>query len=87
MLPIFASGGDFWAYARIFPMFAVFGSYLSFFFHISHNFTGVEQLEDTSSKHSFLYNQLITSSNVCGWKLGMLNGGLNYQIEHHLFPR
>ena len=31
--------------------------------------------------------QLIASSNVCGWKLSFLNGDLNYQIEHHLFPR
>ncbi len=72
---------------RVAPMFMVFGTYLSFFFHISHNFTGVEQLEDTSAKHSFLYNQMITSSNVCGKWLCFLNGGLNYQIEHHLFPR
>nr|QWC69494.1 front-end desaturase 1 [Tigriopus californicus] len=76
-----------WTPLTIMPMFMVFGTYLSFFFHISHNFDGVEQLEDTSSKNSFLYNQLITSSNVCGAKLCFLNGGLNYQIEHHLFPR
>lgn len=31
--------------------------------------------------------QIESSSNVCGWKLAILNGGLNYQIEHHLFPR
>ena len=28
-----------------------------------------------------------SSSNVGGEKLCVLNGGLNYQIEHHLFPR
>ncbi len=31
--------------------------------------------------------QAASSSNVGGEKLCVLNGGLNYQIEHHLFPR
>jgi hypothetical protein len=31
--------------------------------------------------------QVETSSTVGGWLLGTLHGGLNYQIEHHLFPR
>ena len=31
--------------------------------------------------------QIATSSNVGGSLLCHLNGGLNYQIEHHLFPR
>ena len=30
---------------------------------------------------------MLTSSNVGGAWLAVLNGGLNYQIEHHLFPR
>ena len=50
--------GSLLTYVSIFPMFAIFGSYLSFFFHISHNFEGVEQLEDTSNKNSYLYNQV-----------------------------
>lgn len=33
------------------------------------------------------FSKVVTSSNVGGWKLALLNGGLNYQIEHHLFPR
>ena len=35
----------------------------------------------------FLKQQAASSSNVGGAKLCVLNGGLNYQIEHHLFPR
>ena len=35
----------------------------------------------------FLKQQAASSSNVGGEKLCVLNGGLNYQIEHHLFPR
>jgi fatty acid desaturase (delta-4 desaturase) len=38
-------------------------------------------------KESFLYKQVTSSSNVGGRFLCFLNGGLNYQIEHHLFPR
>lgn len=33
------------------------------------------------------YRQVASSSNVGGAYLCFLNGGLNYQIEHHLFPR
>nr|WDS84438.1 delta-5 fatty acid desaturase [Apocyclops royi] len=69
----------------------VMGYYLSFFFTISHNFEGVEKHEDTrrpvNAHKSFLYNQVAASSNVAGFWLAILNGGLNYQIEHHLFPR
>ena len=32
-------------------------------------------------------SQVISSSNVGGSWLCFMNGGLNYQIEHHLFPR
>jgi fatty acid desaturase (delta-4 desaturase) len=70
------------------------GFYLSFFFLISHNFKGTHIQEDTTrssnkdgKKNSYLYKQISSSSNVGGWWLAQLNGGLNYQIEHHLFPR
>lgn len=70
----------------IFVLYAVAGYYLSFFFLLSHNFA--ETLHySTDSKESFLYKQVTSSSNVGGKFLCMLNGGLNYQIEHHLFPR
>jgi fatty acid desaturase (delta-4 desaturase) len=62
------------------------GAYLAFFFIISHNFEGVEKHLD-STKGCFVNLQVTTSSNVGGWLLAQLNGGLNYQIEHHLFPR
>lgn len=77
-----------WTFLHCAPYFMVVGWYLSFFFTLSHNFEGVTQIsrEDQKSK-SMLYNQVITSSNLCGPWLASLNGGLNYQIEHHLFPR
>lgn len=69
------------------PLLMVVGWYLSFFFTISHNYDGVTMLDDTTPNKSWLVNQVITSSNVGGKFLCFLNGGLNYQIEHHLFPR
>lgn len=70
------------------PLFIVGGFYLSFFFIISHNFVGVHMFDNKSKRKStFLYDQAASSSNVGGSILCFINGGLNYQIEHHLFPR
>jgi len=76
-------------FLNIFPMFMVGGYYLAFFFIISHNFEGVHMFDKSSAKstQSFLYKQVASSSNVGGSFLCFINGGLNYQIEHHLFPR
>ena len=72
------------------------GFYLAFFFIISHNFEGSKFFDRSKdgSKGSkgheglgFLYRQAASSSNVGGSLLCFINGGLNYQIEHHLFPR
>lgn len=59
------------------------GFYLAFFFFLSHNFDGVQYRHPLS----FLQQQVEASSNVGGQNLCFINGGLNYQIEHHLFPR
>ncbi len=77
---------------NILPLFMVGGYYLAFFFIISHNFDGVHFLEKDAiavptAETSFLRRQVVTAGNVCGAKLAWLNGGLNYQIEHHCFPR
>ena len=72
------------------PMYVTGGFYLAFFFIISHNFVGVHVFDKTKTnkaKESFLYSQVASSSNVGGFWLAIINGGLNYQIEHHLFPR
>jgi fatty acid desaturase len=40
-----------------------------------------------ADKLDFLRRQVLTSRNVCGGRfVDFLLGGLNYQIEHHLFP-
>jgi fatty acid desaturase (delta-4 desaturase) len=74
---------------NVLPMFVVAGYYLAFFFIISHNFVGVHMFDKSSqnSTDSFLWKQVASSSNVGGSVLCFMNGGLNYQIEHHLFPR
>ena len=61
------------------------GFYLSVFFIISHNFDTVITFDklDTSK---FLIQQVESSSSIKSKFLLYLNGGLNYQIEHHLFP-
>jgi len=87
ILPIYQSP-SIYTFLNIFPMFAVGGVYLAFFFIISHNFVGVYMFDNTKDRKStFLYDQVASSSNVGGSLLCTINGGLNYQIEHHLFPR
>jgi fatty acid desaturase len=44
-------------------------------------------LANGSTKSNFLREQVLTSRNVRGnWLIDLVYGGLNYQIEHHLFP-
>lgn len=79
-----------WTALSILPLYVVGGYYLSFFFLISHNFEGAHFFDKTKgskSADSFLFAQVTSSSNVGGKLLCFMNGGLNYQIEHHLFPR
>jgi len=68
------------------------GLYLGINFIISHNFEGVKKIEklkdnNGNSKIDWVISQIETSSTVGGRILGYFHGGLNYQIEHHLFPR
>ena len=53
-------------------------------FSLSHNFENVERFP---SKKDWYKSQVETSSTYGGKYVGYLCGGLNYQIEHHLFPR
>nr|WP_277605629.1 acyl-CoA desaturase [Glycomyces sp. L485] len=63
---------------------AVWGLYMGSIFAPNHKgmptFTGEHDLD-------FLRKQVLTSRNVKGgWVIDTALGGLNYQIEHHLFP-
>jgi fatty acid desaturase (delta-4 desaturase) len=93
-----ASASDpFWATAgKIALTISVGGGYLAFFFFLSHNFEGVHFVDGAEevtgscvypAGSSFVHQQAASSCNVGGATLAVFNGGLNYQIEHHLFPR
>ncbi len=62
------------------------GAYLSLFFLLSHNYKGVPDGNNTKNG-TFMENQITNSCNFKSDILTQVNGGLNYQIEHHLFPR
>jgi fatty acid desaturase len=62
----------------------LFGLYLGCSFAPNHK--GMPIL-DATSRSDFLRRQVLTSRNVRGgWLTDLALGGLNYQIEHHLFP-
>jgi fatty acid desaturase len=63
---------------------AVFSVYLGCSFAPNHK--GMPILDD-DSEMTFVQRQVITSRNIVGGRCTSLAlGGLNYQIEHHLFP-
>jgi fatty acid desaturase len=63
---------------------AVFGMYMGCSFAPNHKGMPIVASHD---KLDFLSRQVTTSRNVRGgWFVDQLLGGLNYQIEHHLFP-
>jgi fatty acid desaturase len=62
----------------------MFGLYLGASFAPNHKGMPILRRED---KHDFLRRQVLTSRNIRGnWLVDLALGGLNYQIEHHLFP-
>ena len=63
---------------------AVFSVYLGCSFAPNHK--GMP-IVDPDARLSFARRQVITSRNVTGgWFTNVALGGLNFQIEHHLFP-
>jgi len=63
---------------------AVFGLYMGCSFAPNHKGMPIIGAQD---KMDYLRRQVLTSRNVRGgWVVDVLLGGLNYQIEHHLFP-
>jgi fatty acid desaturase len=63
---------------------ALFGLYLGCSFAPNHKGMPILAADDQSD---FLRRQVLTSRNVRGgWLVDFALGGLNYQIEHHLFP-
>jgi fatty acid desaturase len=63
---------------------ALFGLYLGCAFAPNHKGMPMLSADDQTD---FLRRQVLTSRNVRGsWLIDFALGGLNYQIEHHLFP-
>lgn len=71
------------AFAFIGVQMAVFGVYMGASFAPNHK--GMPVLPH-DSKVDFLRRQVLTSRNVKGIGTTTFMGGLNFQIEHHLFP-
>lgn len=72
------------AFAFLGVQVAVWGFYMGASFAPNHK--GMPQLENRSTLN-FLLRQVTTSRNIVGNTFNTyLMGGLNYQIEHHLFP-
>ena len=72
------------AFAFLGVQLAVFGVYMGAAFAPNHKGMPIIPAD---VKLDFFSKQVLTSRNVSGgWWASALTGGLNYQIEHHLFP-
>jgi fatty acid desaturase len=72
------------AFAFIGVQLAVFGLYMGASFAVNH--TGMPVLP-RDTKLDFLRRQVLTSRNISGGTpMALFMGGINYQVEHHLFP-
>jgi fatty acid desaturase len=72
------------AFAFLGVQLAIFGLYMGASFAPNH--IGMPILA-RDSKVDFLRRQVLTSRNISGgWFMNIFMGGLNYQVEHHLFP-
>ncbi len=60
------------------------GLYMASIFAPNHK--GMPLAEPTAGPPDFLRQQILTARNVRGPLVDLIYGGLNYQIEHHLFP-
>nr|WP_231980347.1 acyl-CoA desaturase [Tessaracoccus coleopterorum] len=84
MVPVFLFLPVGMAFAFMGVQFAVFGVYMGSSFAPNHKGMPVIAKD---AKLDFFSKQVRTSRNIRGgWWATTLMGGLNYQIEHHLFP-
>jgi len=84
LVPVFVLLPPGMAFAFVGVELAVFGVYMGATFAPNHK--GMPQIPH-GVKMDFFSKQVRTSRNIRGgWWATWLMGGLNYQIEHHLFP-
>lgn len=84
LIPVFLMLPLGMAFAFLGVQFAVFGVYMGASFAPNHK--GMPVIAH-DAKLDFFTKQVRTSRNIRGgWWATVLMGGLNYQVEHHLFP-
>lgn len=84
LIPVFAMLPLGMAFAFLGVQFAVFGVYMGASFAPNHK--GMPVIAH-DARLDFFSKQVRTSRNIRGgWWATILMGGLNYQVEHHLFP-
>jgi fatty acid desaturase len=66
-------------------MVAIAGSILGVLFSVSHN-TYESERNKLETSNDWYKNQIESSTTYGNYIYGFLTGGLNYQIEHHIFP-
>jgi fatty acid desaturase len=85
ILPWLVAGTPFFMSLMLVPV--VCGSILTFLFVLSHNFEGVDREPCKDGETDWYKAQAETSGSYGGFFGMFFTGGLNFQIEHHLFPR
>lgn len=89
----FVKGGVTWEiFGHIMMMGIAESLGLGLLFSLSHNFENADRdptkhYRETGEQVCWYKSQVETSSTYGGFIAGALTGGLNFQVEHHLFPR
>ena len=89
----FMNGGLNWTvFGQIMLMGASESLFLAILFSLSHNFEHVDRdptgpYKKTGEPVCWFKTQVETSCTYGGFIAGAISGGLNFQVEHHLFPR
>jgi len=94
LIPLLVMDISWWQWGiGFFAMHFVSGSILAFVFQIAHvmpetEFMTKETYVDQNEEESWAKHQMMTTANFSNWNPAFTwyVGGLNYQIEHHLFP-
>ncbi|MFZ1750257.1 MAG: acyl-CoA desaturase [Saprospiraceae bacterium] len=93
MLPLYVLDISFWQwFLGFFTMHLIAGIILSTVFQLAHVVEGAEQPirnDEGNIENEWAIHQLNTTANFAGKNkfLSWYIGGLDYQVEHHLFPR
>ena len=92
VVPFQNRGLSFTVFAHIMVMGIASSLTLAILFALSHNFENADRdptysVRKTGEPVCWFKSQVETSSTYGGFVAGCLTGGLNFQVEHHLFPR